>query len=187
MEQLTLNITHRSKIQIIASSAFNFQIELLEVLGKNDLSDILLISKEFSEIYGKNTFINENNVKKYFNKNTLPFLARYNSKIIGYIIGVPLEYFKQESWSRYDTNLDKNNTLYTYAFIIQKKYRKIGGYGKTLKMIYLNWSKKKGYKYISGHVTQGTAYTFGENIEIIKIFTNWYGTKIPFEYYRREL
>ena len=49
MEQLTLNITDRSKIQIIASSAFNFQIELLEELGKNDLSDILLISKEIPE------------------------------------------------------------------------------------------------------------------------------------------
>ena len=98
----------------------------------------------------------------------MPFLARYNSKIIGYIIGVPLEHFKLESWSRYDTNLDKKNTLYTYAFIIEKKYRKIGGYGKTLKMIYLNWSKKKGYKYVSGHVKQGAAKSFGENIEIVK-------------------
>ena len=30
-------------------------------------------------------------------------------EIIGYIIGVPLEYFKQESWAHFDINLGKNS------------------------------------------------------------------------------
>ena len=187
MEQLTLNISNNSKVKIIASSAYNFRIELLEEIGKDDLKDILSISQDLSKIYGNHIFIDKNNFKKYFNKNTLPFLARFNGKIIGFIIGVPLEYFKEESWSRYDTNLNKNNTLYTYAFILKKQFRRSGGYAKTLKMIYLNWSKKRKYKFVSGHVQQGISKKFGNKTETIKIFSNWYGTNLSFEYYRRKL
>jgi len=187
MEQLTLNIINKSKVKIIASSAYNFRIELLEKLGKDDLSSILNISNQLSEIYNNRILINEKNINKYFNKNTLPFIARYNDEIIGFIIGVPLEYFKNESWCRYDVNLGKKNTIYTYAFIITKKYRKSGGYAKTLKMIYLNWAKKRGYKFVSGHVAQGITKKFGNKTEIIKIFPEWYGTNIPFEYYRRNI
>ena len=177
MEQLTLNIINKSKTKVIASSAYNFKIELIETLGKDDLPDILSISKELSEIYGDHILIDLKNINKYFNNKTLPFIARNNDKIIGFIIGVPLEYFKNENWSKYDINLGKNNTIYTYAFIINKKYRKSGGYAKTLKKIYIN----------SGHVAQGISKNFGKNTEIIKIFSNWYGTKISFEYYRRSL
>ena len=41
MEQLSLNITENSKVKIIAASAYNFRVELLEEIGKNDLNDIL--------------------------------------------------------------------------------------------------------------------------------------------------
>ena len=187
MEQLTLNIINKSKVKIIASSAFNFRIELLEKLGNDDLPYILEIANELSEIYGNHILINKKNIHKYFNKKTLPFLARYNEKIIGFIIGVPIEHFKNESCCRYDNNLGKNNTLYTYAFIITKQFRKSGGYAKTLKMIYLNWAKKKGFKFVSGHVAQGISKNFGNKTEIIKIFSDWYGTNIPFEYYRRNI
>ena len=140
-----------------------------------------------AENIGRHLLISEKNILKYFNENTLPFIARYKGDIIGYIIGVPLEYFKQESWSRYDTNLNKENTIYTYAFIINKKYRKRGGFAKTLKMIYLNWAKKRGFKYVSGHVIQGLSTNFSNQTEVIKIFPNWYGLNTPYEYYRRLL
>ena len=187
MEQLTFNIINKSKVKIIASSAYNFRIELLKELGKDDLPYILKISNEFADIYNNHNLINDKNITKYFNKNTLPFLARHNNEIIGFIIGVPLEHFKNESWCRYDVNLGKNNTIYTYAFILTKKHRKSGGYAKTLKMIYLNWAKKQGYKYVSGHVAKGITKKFGNKTEVIKIFTEWYGTNITFEYYRRNL
>ena len=187
MEQLTLNISNNSKFEVIASSAYNFQIELIKEIGKNDLKDILDISNDLSKVYGNHIFIDKNNIMKYFNKKTLPFVARFNGKIIGFIIGVPLEYFSQESWCRHDINLNKNNTLYTYAFIIKKQFRKSGGYAKTLKMIYLNWSKKRNFKFVSGHVKQEIVKNFGKKAEIIKIFSNWYGTNITFAYYRRIL
>ena len=56
-----------------------------------------------------------------------------------------------------------------------------------MKKIYLNWIKKNGFKFNTGHVSQGISKTFGKKIEIVKIFPNWYGAKTPFEYYRRKL
>ena len=186
MEQLTLNITEESDVRIIASSAFNFRIELVLQIGKNDLSDILNISKDLAEIFGNNFLLDEKNIHKYFNTTTLPFFARYKGELIGYIIGAPIEKFESESWARYDTNLGKNNTLYTYAYIMKKKYRKVGGYSKTLKRVYINWAKKQDYKFVSGHVKQGLSKKF-RNTEIIKIFNNWYQSNSSFEYYRRTL
>ena len=70
---------------------------------------------------------------------------------------------------------------------MSKKYRKIGGYSKTLKRIYINWAKKKNFKYVTGHVKQGLAKKFSNKTEIVKIFKNWYHSNSVFEYYRREL
>ena len=169
---------------IIASSQHNFQIELIQQVGQNDLEKLAKISNELVDIFGPHSLLTEKNVNKYFNNKTLPFIARYNNSIIGYIIGVPLEYFKDEAWSHFDTNLSKQNTLYTYAFVLEKKYQIKAGYAKTLKMIYLSWAKKRGYKYITGHVREDMARKF-PNTQIIKTFPVWYDAKDPFSYYRR--
>ena len=187
MKQLSLNIADDSITETVASSSFDYKIEIIKKIGRSDVGQIVDISKDLANKYGNHLLISEKNILKYFNEETLPFIARYKGKIIGYIIGVPLEYFNQESWCRYDVNLNKNNTIYTYAFIIQKKFRKKGGFSKTLKMIYLNWAKKRGYTYVSGHVMQGLSKKFSSKTEIIKIFPNWYGLNCPYEYYRRLL
>ena len=187
MKQLSLNIKNKSSVKIVASSSYDYRIEIIEDLGEDDIKDIIDVSKDLAKKIGNHLLISEKNILKYFNNNTYPFIARYKKQIIGYIIGVPLEYFEKESWARYDVNLFKNNTIYTYAFIIDLKYRKIGGYSKTLKKIYLNWIKKNGYKFNTGHVKQGISKKFSKNTEIVKIFPDWYGAKTPFEYYRRPL
>ena len=187
MGQLTLNITQESELKVIASSAYNFRIELVLKIGKNDFSDIFEVSKDLAEIFDNNFLINEKNIHKYFNEATMPFFARYKGEVIGYIIGAPIENFNLESWVRYDKNLGKKNTIYTYAFVMNKKYRKMGGYSKTLKRVYINWLKKQNYKYVTGHVKQGLSKKFGNKIEIIKIFNNWYSSNSAFEFYRREL
>tara|TARA_B100000029_G_C17304965_1_gene862129 strand:+ start:235 stop:867 length:633 start_codon:yes stop_codon:yes gene_type:complete len=187
MEQLSLNIASETKFKIIASSAYDFRIELISQIGETDVTELIHISENLADVFGDSLLLTKENILKYFNTNTYPFVARYKGKIIGYIIGAPLEYFEQESWARYDANLFKKNTIYTYAFVVTKKYRKFGGYSKTLKKIYLNWLKKNGFKYNTGHVMQGTSKKFSKDTEIIKIFPTWYGAKTPFEYYRRPL
>tara|TARA_B110000263_G_scaffold172677_1_gene150650 strand:- start:86 stop:649 length:564 start_codon:yes stop_codon:yes gene_type:complete len=187
MKQLSLNVESKSTVKIVASSSYDYRIEIIEDIGQHDIDNIIEISKDLSDVFGNNFLMTNSNIVKYFNKNTLPFIARYKGKIIGYIIGAPIEHFHQESWSRYDTNLGKNNTIYTYAFIISKQFRKRGGFSKTLKLIYLNWAKKRGFKYVTGHVTQGLSKRFSKNTEVIKTFENWYGSEMPYEYYRRLL
>ena len=176
----------KSEVKTIASSKYSFTIELIINIGTEDIPDLIETSKGLVEVFGESSLLNENNIYKYFNKKTLPFIARYKGNIIGYIIGVPLEHFKEESWSHFDTNLNKNNTLYTYAFVIRKKFQGKNGYAKTLKKIYLNWAKKRDYKYISGHVAHGICQKF-KKTELVKTFPIWYDAKIPFDYYRRKI
>tara|TARA_B100000131_G_C17879773_1_gene517775 strand:+ start:29 stop:592 length:564 start_codon:yes stop_codon:yes gene_type:complete len=187
MTQLSLNIGIDSEFEIIASSAFNFRIELIKKVGEKDLEELIEISKELKQKHGEELLITKDNIYKYFNNNTLPFIARYNNKIIGYIIGTPLESFNNESWAHYDSNLGKNNTLYTYAFVLKSQFRKKGGYAKSLKLIYLNWAKKNNYQFVSGHVRRGISKRFSKNTSIIKNFSNWNGLNTAFEYYRRPL
>ncbi len=187
MEQLTLGLIEKSIVKVLATSAFNFRVELIEKVGKDDVAQLIELSEELAGIYGSQARLTRSNIKKYFNESTFPFVAREKGQIIGYIIGVPLEHFKNESWAHLDVNLGKGNTLYTYFFVVREKYRKKGGYAKTLKRIYINWIRKQGYTYVTGHVRQGIAEHFSEDTEIVKVFMDWYGLKTPFEYYRRPL
>ena len=187
MEQLLLKIGEESEIQVIAASAYNFRIELVKKVGKNDLDAFIEVSRCMADKFGPQALLSKTNIHKYFNHDTLPFVARLKGEIIGYIIGVPLEYFKQESWSHFDVNLHKGNTIYTYAFVVKDKFRGKGGYAKTLKRIYINWAKKQKYSFVSGHVKLGIAKGFSPNTEIVKVFPEWYGLRVPYEYYRRPL
>ncbi|MFQ6674621.1 MAG: GNAT family N-acetyltransferase, partial [Fidelibacterota bacterium] len=105
---------------------------------------------------------------------------------IGYIIGVPLEYFSNDPSFQCDSNMGRKNTLYTYAFTVMKQY-KGNGYAKTLKRVYLSWARKKGFKYVSGHVREGISQRFSGEVQILQRFENWHGTGKTFEYYRRAL
>jgi hypothetical protein len=187
MKQLSLNIGEKSEVRVIASSAYQFRVELVKKVGKDDINGLIEVSKYLANKFGKQALLSKTNIHKYFNKDTLPFVARFKGEIIGYIIGVPLEHFKQDSWSHFDVNLGKYNTLYTYAFVMKEKYRRKGGYSKTLKRIYINWAKKQNFKFITGHVEQGISQRFTAQTEVVKIFPMWYGVKTPFEYYRRLL
>ena len=177
----------QSEYTILAESKDNYRIELMKKVGIDDQNKLINLSKELEEIFGPHSQLSENKIDKYFTENNIPFIARNRDEIIGYIVGIPLENFSQESWSHYDINLGKNNTLYTHAFVFKKLYRKKGAYAKTLKRIYVNWARKKGYIYITGHVSEGISKKFSNNTEIVKLFPTWYGCKKPFEYYRRQI
>tara|TARA_B100000945_G_scaffold63344_1_gene47324 strand:+ start:48 stop:632 length:585 start_codon:yes stop_codon:yes gene_type:complete len=173
------------KTKIIASSKNTFNIELVEQLGEQSVLDIINISKDLKSIYGPNSLLNESNIHKYFNEETLPFIARHQNKIIGFIIGAPLEKFNNQSWVHHDDNLNKKNTLYTCAFIFKKEFRKINGFSKTLKKVYTSWAKKRNFKYITGHVNKNI--NLSGDIKILKEFPKWFDSKEPFIYYRKKI
>lgn len=187
MEQLTLNITEQTRSRIIASSPQGFQIELMEHVGAEDVPGLIAVSEALAEEYGDSARLTKTTIRKYFNyPKTLPFAARFQGELVGYIIGVPLEYFSRDPWAQFDRNLGSANTIYTYAYVILRRFRG-NGFARTLKRVYINWSKKQGYRYVTGHVVEGIARTFSPETSIVKRFTNWHGSGRTFEYYRRPI
>ena len=187
MNQLSLSNSPISDIQVIASSG-PFQIELLKHVGENDYTQLILISKTLEEDYGKKAILTHETIQKYFNKEgALPFIARYRKRIIGYIIGIPLEELSHEPWARMDENFGKNNTLYTYAFVVESEF-KGNGYAKMLKRVFLSWAEKHNHiDFITGHVINGISAKFTGDIRIINRVENWQGTGKTFEYYQRDI
>lgn len=187
MKQLSLQTESPSQTRIIASSGV-FQIELLKHVGEDDYPALINISEHLIPEYGEKARLTKTTIHKYFNKTgSLPFIARYQREIIGYIIGVPLEELRHEPWARLDVNFGKDNTLYTYAFVVMSQY-KGNGYAKMLKRVYLSWAKKRGtIRYITGHVQLGVSSKFSGDIRIINRVENWQNTGYTFEYYSRDL
>ena len=176
-----------SVTEIIAKSG-PFQIELMKYVGTNDYAKLIDISESLVVEYGKVAKLTPNTIQTYFNREgALPFIARHQDQIIGYIIGIPLEILSKEPWARLDIHFGQENTIYTYAFVIEKEY-KANGYAKMLKKVYLNWIKKQDHiAYMTGHVKQGISNRFKGKIIIINTVKNWQGTGREFEYYRREV
>tara|TARA_B100001057_G_C22584193_1_gene846383 strand:- start:112 stop:717 length:606 start_codon:yes stop_codon:yes gene_type:complete len=175
----------QSETKIIASSNV-FQIEKIEKVGKSDYPKLIEISLHLAKEYGKQAVFTKATIEKYFNtEKSLPFIARYQNEIIGYIIGIPLEELNMETWALNDENFGKYNTLYTYAFVIMEKY-KSNGYAKMLKRVYLSWAQKKDrIQFITGHISAGNIDLKDKNVKIISFEEDWQGTGKPFEYYRR--
>ena len=83
------NNLEKSQTKIIASTNV-FQIEFVEKLGKEDYPPLINISLHLAKEYGRQAVLTKNTIEKYFDgKKSLPFIARYQNEIIGYIIGVP--------------------------------------------------------------------------------------------------
>ena len=181
------NNSEKSQTKIIASTNV-FQIEFVEKLGKEDYPPLINISLHLAKEYGRQAVLTKNTIEKYFDgKKSLPFIARYQNEIIGYIIGVPIEELRNEPWARMDDNFGKRNTLYTYAFVIESEF-KGNGYAKMLKRVFLSWAEKRQQiNYVTGHVINGVSAKFTGDIKIVDRIENWQGTGKSFEYYRRDI
>ena len=173
--------------QVIASGG-TFQIELVKYAGVNDNERLIKVSESLAEEYGPAALLTENTIQIYFNrKGTLPFIARNQGDIVGYMIGVPLEMLSREPWARLDENFNKGNTIYTYAFVVEND-SKGTGCAKILKRVFLNQTRKQeNILFVTGHVKEGIASRFKGSIDIIDRIDNWQGTGKIFEYYRRNL
>jgi len=175
-----------SALRIIGASG-QLKIGILERVEEQVIPDLVEVSESLAEKFGPSAKLNPGTIERYFNyPHTYPFVAVFRDEIIGYIIGVPLEYFHEDLWAHYDENLGKKNTIYTYAFAFKKRFHKTG-YARVLKKIYFNWMRKRGVEYISGHVVKGVAENFTGEVKIIHTFRNWHGTGKEFEYYSRPL
>ena len=177
----------KSVTKVIASGG-TFQVELVKYAGTNDNERLIKVSESLAEEYGPAALLTENTIQIYFNrKGNLPFIARNQGNIVGYMIGVPLEMLGREPWARMDENFNKGNTIYTYAFVVEND-SKGTGCAKILKRVFLNQTKKQeNILFVTGHVKEGISSRFKGNIDIIDRIDNWQGTGKLFEDYRRNL
>jgi GNAT superfamily N-acetyltransferase len=166
----------------------SFKIEKIESIGKNDFPKLIEISLHLAKEFGREAILTKDTIRKYFNtEKSLPFVARYQGEIIGFIIGIPLESLENQQWVFRDEFYGKGTTLYTYAFVIMEKY-KSNGYAKMLKRVYLSWAKnRRNFQFISGHIKSGVVNNKDSSIKIIYQEENWKGTGKKFDYYRRSL
>lgn len=182
--EVTLSET---KSRVLASTPTGISVEIVERLGEAEFGKIVKISELLSDNFGAGAKLTRNAVRKYFNyPKTLPFLIRYKGNIEGFIVGVPLEHFAKEEWAKYDENLGKGNTIYTYAFIVNKRYHHLG-ISKMLKRVYHNTLKRRSFQFVTGHVLEGISAKLTRRSHIVRKFDNWNNTVYTFEYYRRPL
>ncbi len=173
-----------TKSKTLAASPSGISIELVEHLGENEYGKIIKISETLVDKFGDNARFSRNSIRKYFNyPKTIPFIVRYRGEIQGFIVGVPLEHFIKEGWARCDENLEKGNTIYTYAYVVKKDHRHLG-VAKMLKRVYQNTLRRKGYEYVTGHVLEGVSQRFVKKSQVVRKFNNWNNTGYIFEYYR---
>ena len=106
---------HQSPVSIskIIASSGPFQIELMKYVGTDDYVKLIDISESLVKEYGKAAKLTPKTIQTYFNREgALPFIARHQNQIIGYIIGIPLEILSQEPWSRLDIYSMNSNELH---------------------------------------------------------------------------
>mgnify|MGYP000141442835 CR=1 FL=1 len=127
MEELDFRPQSESQSNVIAVSG-PFQIELMTRVGSNDYSPLIQISESLIKEYGPSAKLTPNTIQTYFNREgSLPFIARFQGEIIGYIIGVPLELLSQEPWARIDINFGKYTSSTIFARITRMIVANIGG------------------------------------------------------------
>ena len=66
MEQLLLKMDDKSDVKIIAASAYNFRIELVKKVGKDDIPGLVDISHCMADRFGNQALLTRTNIPKYF-------------------------------------------------------------------------------------------------------------------------
>ena len=77
MNKTIIQDSSLSEVDEIASSG-NFTIELIRRLGENDYDPLIEISHSLADEYGEKYILNDNTIRKYFNREgSLPIIARF--------------------------------------------------------------------------------------------------------------
>lgn len=175
-----------SQVEILARSGTDFQIELIRSLDDSDSQRIISMARSLPE-EDRGIQLTPASIRQWFNyPKTYPVIARLQGEPIACIIGVPLEFFNKESWVKCDKHWGEGNTIYTQAEIILPRYRK-QNYIAVLGKMYMNFLRKRGFEFVSGHRKKGEDSPLSPNAQRVREFENWQNSYRSFEYYRISL
>ena len=135
-------------------------VELIRLPSAKERDSILAL-KPHTE-----TMLNVANLDKYMDyPRTIPIVYRKNGKIIGLIVGVPIENYHGDDTFP-DPDMNKRNTVYTIVF--QYNDSKIA---KQLESEYLVYLKRHNIKSESRHMR--LSWTKGTDFEQLEVFDEW--------------
>lgn len=117
-------------------------------------------------------------------KSAIFLVAKVDQEVVGYVIGAALENFKQIPGIKQDPYFGIGNTIYLESIAVASDYQG-QGIGKHLRRHFILMAKKKGFSYIASHVPEGCSERW--NGICLQLFPDWFGTGVPYEYFRREL
>ncbi len=177
----------KSRVDILARAADDFQLELVKQLDDKDAHAIIELSGYCGEDLEKSTRFNATSVRKYFHyPKTFPILARHHNIPVGYIVGITLESLNKESWVKCDQHWGYGDTVYMHSFFIHPKYERLN-YPRILISLFISWLASNGFRYISGHQSENRLDSFFPVYEKIKLFPNWQNNGEDVWYFRKKI
>jgi len=111
-------------------------------------------------------------------------VAKMNDSIVGYVAGAGLEQFGDIPGTKQDPHFGVGDTVYLESFAVLGDYQG-KGIGRQLIKAFLLRTKKKNFRFVSGHMHEGFAQRW-RGISLQQ-FQDYYQTGQVFEYFRREL
>lgn len=177
----------RSRVDILARTSDDFQLELVKQLDDKDAHAIMELSGCSGEDPDKTARFNATSVRKYFHyPKTFPILARHQNIPVGYIVGIALESLNKESWVKCDQHWGGGDTVYIHSFFIHPKYKRLN-YPRILISLFISWLASNGFRYISGHQPENQLDLLFPAYEKIKLFPNWQNNGEDVWYFRKKI
>ncbi|MDD3806586.1 MAG: GNAT family N-acetyltransferase [Candidatus Marinimicrobia bacterium] len=186
-ESLFQEENNKSRVDILAITPGDFQLELVHQLDDKDASAIIDLSAFQEGDLEKNARFNATSVRKYFHyPKTFPLLARHKDIPVGYIVGITLESLNKESWVKCDDHWGLGDTAYIHSFFVHPKYDRLN-YSRILLYVFTNWLSGLGFRFISGHEQEEILDKYYSSCEKIKHFENWQNQGQDFWYFRKKI
>ncbi len=177
----------KSRVDILARTPDNFQLELVRNLDDHDARAIITLSESEEEEKENYRRFTATSVRKYFHyPKTFPILARHHDMPVGYIVGIALESLNKESWVKCDSHWGMGDTVYVHSFLIHPKYARLN-YPRILISLFISWLSSNGFRYITGHETESVLDTLFPAYEKVKHFPNWQNQGKDMWYYRKKI
>lgn len=144
-------------------------------------SDILKIEYES---FPSSLADSENDLHKLVDSPTGIFLALSLPspyRVIGYIAADLLECFSDIPGATADPHFGKRDTIYVASVAVLPNWRG-RGFGTALMRECLQVALRKGIERFTAHIQTGAVTRTGLAMNVLKSFTDWYGTGRTFDY-----
>lgn len=149
--------------------------------SKNIINDLMYLEKLFPQNLQE---IHKDLEKMIQNPTNICITAEIDNVVEGYLLSGPLKNFDFIPGITEDAEFYSDSSIYIMSIIVSPHFRK-KEIGQCLISELYRIARLQGYRYITAH-TKEKSYR-PKDIEVLKIFPNWYGSSDSYEYWRRRV